>query len=169
MFDYIRDVGMFQAKFGLDDVENAEPGFLKDRDLQRFRLGFLLEELLEYADSIGWMLDIKVEKGEGGALIPSLNWMPDPEGTTSLSKTLDALVDLQYVLSGTARFHGFAQHRYDGLLGQRMRVFDSAWFRVHRANMAKVRGTMETSKRGTKFDVVKPVGWKAPELEDLVT
>jgi hypothetical protein len=39
--------------------------------------------------------------------------------------------------------------------------------RVHVANMAKERATKKT-KRGTTFDLVKPPGWKAPDLTDLV-
>ncbi len=68
---------------------------------------------------------------------------------------LDALVDLVYVALGTAYFHGFD--------------FNEAWRRVHEANMRKVRvDAAENSKRGTKFDVVKPEGWIGPDLEDLV-
>ena len=68
---------------------------------------------------------------------------------------LDALVDLVYVALGTAYFHGFD--------------FNEAWRRVHEANMRKVRvDAAENSKRGTKFDVVKPKGWVGPDLEDLV-
>ena len=63
---------------------------------------------------------------------------------------LDALVDLVYVAIGTAYLNG-----YD---------FQTAWNRVHAANMSKVRGE---SKR-SEFDIVKPDGWKEPDLSDLV-
>jgi len=47
--------------------------------------------------------------------------------------------------------------------------FVEAWDRVHRANMSKVRAEKAgDSKRGSKFDVVKPSGWTAPDLTDLV-
>ena len=75
------------------------------------------------------------------------------------SKTLedkfDALIDLVYVALGTAYMHGFD--------------FDEGWRRVHEANMKKVnvRHAGE-SKRGSRFDVVKPKGWKPPVLKDLV-
>lgn len=69
---------------------------------------------------------------------------------------LDALVDLVYVAMGTADLHG-----YD---------FDEAFRRVHAANMQKQRaGTAEHSKRRTALDVIKPAGWQAPDLSDLVT
>jgi len=68
---------------------------------------------------------------------------------------LDALVDLVYVALGTAYLHGFN--------------FAEAWRRVQVANMSKVRvERAEDSKRGSKFDVVKPEGWKPPCHLDLV-
>lgn len=68
---------------------------------------------------------------------------------------LDALVDLLYVAFGTAHLHGFD--------------IQKAWNRVHEANMKKVRALREDdSKRGSTYDVVKPSGWKAPDLSDLV-
>jgi predicted HAD superfamily Cof-like phosphohydrolase len=70
---------------------------------------------------------------------------------------LDALVDLAYVTLGTAYLHGFN--------------FNEAWRRVHRANMMKIRAMRpEDSTRGNhRFDIVKPKGWTAPDLTDLVT
>lgn len=68
---------------------------------------------------------------------------------------LDALVDLVYVALGTAYLSRFP--------------FVTAWERVHYANMQKVRAEKaEDSKRGASFDVVKPLGWKAPTHDDLV-
>jgi len=69
----------------------------------------------------------------------------------TLEKKLDALVDLVYVALGTAHLHGFD--------------FDAAWDRVHRANMQKIRGP---SVRSGEYDVIKPAGWVAPDLRDLV-
>lgn len=72
-----------------------------------------------------------------------------------LAGQLDALVDLVYIALGTAVFHGFN--------------FDEAWRRVHEANMQKRRAvTADESKHGTTLDVVKPQGWLAPDLSDLV-
>ena len=71
---------------------------------------------------------------------------------------LDSLVDLVYVALGTAHLHGFD--------------FSEAWRRVHVANMAKVKaGSLEDSRetgRNPTHDVVKPVGWVAPDHKDLV-
>lgn len=65
-------------------------------------------------------------------------------------KALDALVDLVYFAVGTATSLGWD--------------FDEAFKRVHEANMKKVRAYTERSS----VDVIKPTGWKAPDLSDLV-
>ena len=62
---------------------------------------------------------------------------------------LDALVDIVYIALGTAHLMGFD--------------FDEAWKRVHKANMKKVRMKTERSP----IDIVKPIGWKPPDLKDL--
>ncbi len=73
----------------------------------------------------------------------------------NLHDQLDALVDLVYVALGTAYIQGFD--------------FNEAFKRVHEANMKKVRANRLTdSKRGSLYDVVKPEGWTAPDLSDLV-
>jgi predicted HAD superfamily Cof-like phosphohydrolase len=73
----------------------------------------------------------------------------------NLEGQLDALIDLVYVALGTAYLQGFC--------------FSRGWNRVHAANMEKVRAERPAdSKRGSGFDVVKPVGWEPPSLKDLV-
>lgn len=70
----------------------------------------------------------------------------------SLPDALDALVDLVYVAIGTAYLMNLP--------------FDSAWDAVHAANMKKVRAERAgDSKRGSTFDVVKPPGWTAPDMQ----
>jgi len=79
----------------------------------------------------------------------------DAHVVDDLEGMLDALVDLTYVVLGTAYLHGFD--------------FNEAFRRVHEANMKKVRAEAKTdSKRGTAYDVVKPEGWTPPDLGDLV-
>lgn len=68
---------------------------------------------------------------------------------------LDALVDLVVFAIGTAVAQNFD--------------FDEAWRRVHEANMNKIAARVkDDSKRGYRFDLVKPPGWKPPVLYDLV-
>ncbi len=72
-----------------------------------------------------------------------------------LAKAFDALLDLVYVAIGTAYLHGFP--------------WNEGWNLVQAANMAKVRAQAVTdSKRGSAYDVVKPAGWKPPQIERLV-
>jgi len=76
----------------------------------------------------------------------------------NIVEAFDALIDLAYVTIGTARFMGLP--------------FDKGWTVVHRANMKKVRAkTNGASKRGSKFDVIKPQGWVSPNeaLKALIT
>lgn len=74
-----------------------------------------------------------------------------------LHEQLDALVDLLYVTLGTAIAAGMGD------------VLGEAFFRVHMANMAKeLAPSRQDSKRDNKWDVVKPQGWTAPDLRDLV-
>ncbi len=67
----------------------------------------------------------------------------------------DALVDLVYVAMGTSLLHGFP--------------WQPLWEEVQRANLSKVRASHKSeSKRGSSLDVVKPEGWKAPDIEGVL-
>lgn len=125
MPDLYQDIIDFHEKFGLNKPD--QPTNLWETTWE-FRRKFMQEELEEYEEAYS---------------------NGDPE------KMLDALVDLVYVVLGTACMHGFD--------------FNEAWRRVHDANMQKVRAsTADQSKRGSTLDVVKPLGWVAPDLSDLV-
>jgi len=74
---------------------------------------------------------------------------------TSKEDELDALVDLVVFALGTAERQGMLE------------VFDEAFYRVMIANCKKEIGTNQ--KRGLfQLDLVKPKGWTAPDLKDLV-
>jgi len=74
-----------------------------------------------------------------------------------LDEQLDALVDLLYVVIGTAVQLGVDQ------------VLTEAFWRVHQANMKKVLVPSRLeSKRDSAWDIVKPEGWAKPDLSDLV-
>ncbi len=71
------------------------------------------------------------------------------------AKMFDALLDLTYVAMGTAHLHGFP--------------WQVGWDEVQRANMSKERAhAAGDSKRGSTWDVVKPDGWKPPDIEGIV-
>lgn len=70
-------------------------------------------------------------------------------------EAFDALIDLVYFALGTAHIMNLP--------------FEEGWKRVHEANMKKERAKRPSdSKRGSGYDVVKPAGWNAPVLDDLV-
>lgn len=63
---------------------------------------------------------------------------------------LDALVDLIWFAIGTAVQQGWP--------------IEKAWDRVAKANNSKVPGV---TKRGMKVDMMKPEGWKPPDIRGL--
>lgn len=124
---YLKIVAEFQIRFG--QYYDGPPRELP-ASVASLRKKLLLEELTE--------LVLAIDRGEG-------------------EEILDALVDMQYVLSGTVNACGF------------QRVFDEAFGRVHRANMQKILApSRHASKRDSALDIVKPAGWERPELGDLV-
>lgn len=64
---------------------------------------------------------------------------------------LDAIIDLIYVCVGTGILHGFD--------------LDEAFRRVHMANIKK---EAVPNLANGKMGIIKPEGWKPPNLEDLV-
>lgn len=73
------------------------------------------------------------------------------------AKVFDALLDLTYVAMGTAHLRGYP--------------WQAGWDAVQKANMAKERASSawdDRSKRGSEYDVVKPAGWTAPDIEAVL-
>jgi predicted HAD superfamily Cof-like phosphohydrolase len=88
---------------------------------------------------------------------------------------LDALVDLRYVLDGTVIAFGFhkcvktgraVDNSWDGRVQAFAPCFDEAFRRVHDANMAKLHDGKPVHNETGK--VIKPPGWVAPDLSDLI-
>ena len=67
---------------------------------------------------------------------------------------LDALIDIVYIALGTAWLFNLP--------------FEKGWREVQIANMKKVRAKSKSKKRGTAFDVIKPKGWIAPNIDQIV-
>jgi predicted HAD superfamily Cof-like phosphohydrolase len=118
----IQDIADFHEKFGLEGPTRPTLG---DRELIDFRVKFMNEELREFTDAI----DIG-----------------------SITDAFDALIDLTYVVLGTAHMMGLP--------------FQAGWDAVHEANMQKQKASADgsDSKRGSRFDVIKPEGWQPPDL-----
>jgi predicted HAD superfamily Cof-like phosphohydrolase len=147
------DICDFHEKFGLEYEEGPRE---LEPNLGLFRLGFLIEEVAEYAQSSGYV-NVARRLNELHEEIKKQNrWVVGRlEGGRDLEVQFDSLIDLVYVALGTAYLHGVD--------------FDEGWRRVHAANMKKIRAERPgDSKRGSSFDVIKPSGWKAPDLSDLV-
>lgn len=122
---FFDDIGAFHVKFMLPSL--PEPGFLEE-DVTEFRVRFMREELSEFVDAVE---------------------------ARDLVMAADALVDLTYVVLGTAYLMGIP--------------FTECWGEVHRANMKKVRAKHQSeSKRNHAYDVVKPQGWTPPDLAQFL-
>lgn len=124
------DVGDFHTKFGLHSVTARGPYQQPiDPALMDFRVKFMQEELDEFKEGL--------EEGDH-------------------AKMFDALIDLAYVVFGTAHLSGYP--------------WQEGWDLVQAANMSKVRAQADgsDSKRGSSFDVVKPEGWTAPDIDGLL-
>jgi len=115
-----QDVIHFHQKFGVPVA--TEPSFL-NCEAYAFRVKFMQEELDEFREA---------------------------HSTGDMHGAADALVDLVYVVQGTAHMMGLP--------------WPLLWSEVQRANITKVRATdASQSKRGTALDVIKPPGWVAPD------
>lgn len=115
-----QDVTDFHVKFDID--YEGKPRLLPE-ELQRFREKFLDEELDEFKKAFE---------------------------SKDLAKAFDALIDLAYVLYGTAHLMGLP--------------WNQGWNLVHQANMTKRKAlNASESKRGYAMDVVKPEGWISPD------
>jgi predicted HAD superfamily Cof-like phosphohydrolase len=140
--DLFNDIREFHEKF---DLKYVGPPRTLPEELAMFRAGFMAEELGEYAFG-GDRVDIDI----------LVSIVKEDLKPTNLEDQFDALIDLVYVAIGTAYMQGFD--------------FNEGWRRVHEANMKKVRAaTAVDSARGSTYDVVKPDGWQAPSLKDLVS
>jgi len=111
----------FHEQFG---VPVAEQPRQLTADEFHFRFDFMHEELKEFAEA----------------------W-----GSSSIVDQADALIDLSYVVLGTAAMMGLPWEE----------LFDA----VHKANMQKRRVAADDADARHAFDVRKPPGWTGPEVE----
>lgn len=138
------DVGEFHEQFGLDNVTHHDigPREVPD-DVIEFRFKFMQEELHEFAEACGFEFDHAT--GEYRRVSSKVDH----------ALAFDALLDLAYVVFGTAHFMGYP--------------WQMGWRLVQRANMAKKRAAnVGESKRGHALDVVKPEGWTPPDIARLL-
>lgn len=169
------DVGDFHDKFGLRSWSPQERPSEISKELQSFRVGFLIEELREILEGYGLQLTTTIE--------------PLPNAHQNLEKIADGLIDLVYVAMGTAHLHGLP--------------WPDLWREVQRANMSKERCALDHkfedddsgscnatiifirdgeeegrkrcgqprvkhSARGSIDDVIKPAGWRPPNIRGVL-
>lgn len=147
------DIAAFHTKFGLE--YNEAPREL-ETDMSLFRIGFMVEELAEYALASGYTNIARTLNELHEHIKGERRWIVNRNELRDIEKQFDSLIDLVYVALGTSYLQGFD--------------FDEGWRRVQGANMSKVRvkSDLEGSTRGSKYDVVKPKGWVPADLSDLV-
>lgn len=159
---FFDDVRKMHVKFELDTQGQTPSSLTKEEYL--FRIGAMFEEVWEYVYSIFDFDKIEDENDVNANafreaiidILSELELRKDVGSPKRLAEQLDALVDLAVFTCGTAERQAFP--------------FNKAWERVMDANMQKeLAGTNENSKRGFKRDLVKPEGWKKPNIISLVS
>ena len=120
--DYLGKVKEFMTTFGQPVLDKPTP---LPEDRQKLRISLMFEELEEYAEASG-KLDYFAElcvttKRDFDILDDVIGYVP----VINQVEQLDALLDLQYVLSGAVHEHGFGE------------IFDAGFEEVHNSNMSK--------------------------------
>lgn len=119
-------------------------------DIKAFHGRFQLPAL-----AIPGFLDPEMHAFRSRFLQEELNEFHEAYEDNDLAKAFDALIDLVYVALGTAFLMNLP--------------WQDGWDAVQAANMAKVRALRESdSTRGSTYDVVKPEGWQAPDIEAVI-
>lgn len=144
IFDPVQMVEDFHKHFGIE--YEGRPRVL-DFETAMFRLKFTREEVSEWEKHFD---GARFELDQRGQFAPD-----DANLVHHLAGMLDACADSIYVILGTAHLQGFN--------------FREAFWRVHRANMKKIKNTNAASaEEAIKLRVIKPPGWQSPCHEDLV-
>ena len=132
--DYLGKVKEFMTIFGQPVLDKPTP---LPEDRQKFRIALLFEELKEYAEASGqweYFVDQLCEKEVNRLLNDRLEGFNQHPSINEVEQ-LDALLDLQYVLSGAVHEHGFGE------------IFDEAFEEVHSSNMSKACPDIATALR----------------------
>lgn len=152
MFNMLKDIADFHQKFGQGYI-----GKIRElpRTYARFRHQFMVEEADEWLQAQEAIND-NLDHMQNSEVIESHD---KAELTHQFHLALDSVVDQLYILLGSAYAQGFTAKQ-----------IEEAWKRVHAANMNKIKADQENpSMRGyAAYDIVKPKGWTAPNLCDLV-
>ena len=122
--DYLGKVKEFMTAFGQPVLDKPTP---LPEDRQKLRISLLFEELKEYAEASGQLdyfndlCDISASTFYAKTLGENIQYVPIIDQV----EQLDALEDLQFVLSGAVHEHGFGE------------IFDEGFEEVYSSNMSK--------------------------------
>ena len=131
--DYLGKVKEFMTTFGQPVLDKPTP---LPKDRQKLRIALIFEELKEYAEASG-MVEYFAKLCDEHYVDIHNNPNPDIQIVEVINEVeqLDALLDLQYVLSGAVHEHGFGE------------IFDEAFEEVHSSNMSKACPDIATAFR----------------------
>ena len=131
--DYLGKVKEFMTTFGQPVLDKPTP---LPEDRQKLRIALIFEELKEYAEASG-MVEYFAKLCDEHYVDIHNNPNPDIQIVEVINEVeqLDALLDLQYVLSGAVHEHGFGE------------IFDEAFEEVHSSNMSKACPDIATAFR----------------------
>lgn len=143
-------VGDFHEKFGLDNVtwRGVGPRPISE-EFVNFRIKFMSEELHEF------ILEAEAGNHEG---------------------MFDALLDLSYVVLGTAQglgypwTEGFDEVQRANMSKERCEIDHPYVESTYSTDLCKECGKsrVKHSLRGQKLDVIKPAGWMPPNIHGLL-
>lgn len=132
----IEQVKEFMILFNQSIID--KPNIMSE-DRNKLRIALIFEELKEYAEASG-LNDYFVEE----LCVPTLTQFSNftdkeiYQPVIDLTEQFDALLDLQYVLSGAVLENGFGD------------IFDKGFDEVHRSNMSKACNTFDEIEK-TKY------------------
>ena len=131
-----------------EEIKITESNLILDIDRFHKKFGF------EKNNKVGIPDDPELVNFRTSFLMEELSEYTNAIVKKDTAGALDALVDIVYIALGTAWLFNLP--------------FDKAWKEIQSANMKKVRAKDKTGKRGTKFDVIKPKGFREPNIERII-
>ena len=120
-------------------------------DFEQVKIMYEHFGFIERGQQIPHLLDDNLTNFKLHHLHEELTELQTAYANKDLPEVADALVDLVVVVMGLAAMHGLP--------------WEDLFDRVHQANMSKQVGT---GKRGHTVDLIKPEGWKKPDLSKVL-
>lgn len=127
--NYIENVKQFMTICNQPVIDTPS---IMPEDRNKLRIALIFEELKEYAEASGlehYFCELSnkalLENGFSTSLYKE-DFTTEERGLVNLTEQFDALLDLQYVLSGAVLENGFGD------------IFDEGFAEVHRSNMSKL-------------------------------